>query len=142
MTSSPTVVEQLQTAANALSEAQAEQIIAIDVSGNLPFTDAFLLATADNPRHLRATVSALESHMREEAGLSPVSVEGGGDSTWLIADYGDIAVHLFLPEARSFYALDKLWLRSPRINLELPDAPAGAPAPVSAPVPVVRALVD
>ncbi len=105
-------------AIKAAVDALAEDVVAMDVSARLPFVDAFVLATADNARHLRAVVDAVTHGVREKTGESPHNVEGDRDSTWLVIDYGSVVVHVFLPEAREFYALDKLWADSERILTE------------------------
>mgnify|MGYP002738943678 FL=1 len=93
--------------------------MAVDVTGSLPFSDAFLIVTADNPRHLRGVVNAVSRELHEKEGVSPRSVEGEEGTQWVLMDYGDIVVHVFLPETRDFYALDKLWGASPRVDLGL-----------------------
>lgn len=102
-----------ESAANAL----AENLVAVDVRERLPFVDAFVFATADNSRHLRAVASAITHDVRDKLGRSPKNVEGDNESTWLLIDYADVAVHIFLEDARDFYALDKLWADAPRIEV-------------------------
>lgn len=111
--------EMVRKAAQAASDALAEDIVAIDVTGVLPFSDAFLVVTADNPRHVRGIMGAVGRDLREALGVSPSNIEGDQESEWVLMDYGDIIVHVFLPEARGFYALDKLWGSSPRVSLDL-----------------------
>ena len=107
----------LRGAASAASDALAENIVAIDVTGTLPFSDAFLIVTADNPRHLRGVMNAVSRDLHEKAGVSPRSIEGDEGAEWVLMDYGDIVIHVVLPETRDFYALDKLWGASPRVDL-------------------------
>ena len=121
MSLSPETTTLLNVAAVAASEALAENPVAIDVTKTLPFSDAFLILTADNPRHLRGVKNALEDAVGETLGRSP-QVEGAEDSDWLLLDYGDVVVHLFLRDAREFYALDQLWNRSPRVELAVEPA--------------------
>ncbi len=109
--------EILQSAKRSLDDSQAEDIVAIDVSSTLPFTDVFVLASADNPRHLKAISHALTAQLREEHQLSPRQVEGEGEATWVLIDYGDVTFHLFLEEARAFYGLDSLWAQNSKISL-------------------------
>lgn len=106
----------LGLAAHAADDAKAEDLVAIEVADTLPFNDAFLIVTADNPRHLRAVREAVEEAVSNSLGLSP-RVEGGEGAEWLLLDYGDVAVHMFLPEAREFYALDRLWGHAPRVTV-------------------------
>lgn len=113
----------LEVAARTADDAKAEDIVAIDVTETLPFNDAFLIMTADNPRHLRAVKDAVEDGVGRSLGMS-ARVEGGEGAEWLLLDYGDVAVHLFLPEAREFYSLDRLWGHAPRVALD--KAPAAS----------------
>ncbi len=106
----------LNVASAAAAEALAEDPVAFDVTATLPFNDAFLVLTADNPRHLRAVKTAIEDEVHERLGLS-ARLEGGEESEWLLLDYQDVAVHIFLREAREYYALDRLWSHAPRVDL-------------------------
>ena len=116
MTLTEQTTELLNTAAHAAADALGEDLVAIDVTGTLPFSDVFLIVTADNPRHLRGVKSGIEDDVYAALGRSP-RVEGNEASEWLLLDYGDVAVHIFQREARDFYALDKLWNQAPRVNI-------------------------
>lgn len=117
MTLTAETTDLLNAAAVAAADALAEEIVAIDVTGRLPFNDVFLICTADNPRHLRAVLNGIETDVRKNTGRSPLHVEGTEESEWVLVDYGDVAVHLFLGEARGFYSLDKLWGAAPRVGV-------------------------
>lgn len=117
MTLAAQTTELLNAAVVAAVGALAEEIIAIDVTSRLPFNDAFLICTADNPRHMRAVQNSIEVDVRKETGRTPLHVEGGEDSEWILINYGDVAVHLFLGEARGYYSLDKLWGAEPRVDI-------------------------
>lgn len=119
MTCSPKTLADLQIIAAAGNEALAEDIVAIDVTGHLPFSDAFMIMTADNPRHLRSVISAVSAAVKQEDGRLPINVEGDQDSDWVLMNFDDVVVHIFLPEAREFYGLETLWGSSPRIAVEV-----------------------
>ncbi len=121
MSCSPESRQILEVAIQAALDALAEDPVAIDVTDHLPFTDIFLVVTADNPRHLRAVQNDVADTLREELGLK-VSIEGAEDSDWVLIDGGDVMVHVMLPEARDFYSLEKLWGHSPRIQVEKKSA--------------------
>lgn len=112
----------LFAAAKAASNALATDLVAVDVTGTLPFSDAFLILTADNPRHLRGVLGAVAKEVRDEQERTPLHTEGAQGAEWMLVDYGDVVIHAFLPEARQFYALDKLWGRAPRISLPASDS--------------------
>ena len=83
---------------------KAEDIVAIDLRGK----STIVIATGRNSRQLAAMASHLDEKLTK-AGVSRVSVEGKNQGDWVLLDGGDVVVHLFRPEVRSFYALEKMW---------------------------------
>jgi ribosome-associated protein len=77
--------------------------------------DAFVITSAPNTRHVRTLVDEIESVVKQEHGFSPVRVEGRQDLTWVLMDYGDFIVHVFLQETRDYYDLEHLWSGAPRV---------------------------
>jgi len=120
----------VRLAARAADAKKAEDLVGLDVSGPLPLTDAFLLATGDNERNVVAIASAVEDSLIE-AGAKPLRREGRGEGRWALLDFGDIVVHVFHQEDRQFYALERLWKDCPVLPLGLdePDAVSGAEGP-------------
>ncbi len=90
-----------------LADRQAEEIVLLDVRQVASFADYFVIASAMNPRQVRALVETLSKELRGE-GIRPRQ-EGALDSGWVLLDYGAIIVHLFSPEMRAFYGLEELW---------------------------------
>ena len=91
-----------------LEDDKAENVIVLDLAGRASFTDRMVIATGLADRQ----ISAMATHLQEklhEAGVGRVPVEGAGGSDWVLIDAGDIVVHLFKPEARDLYALEKMW---------------------------------
>jgi ribosome-associated protein len=80
--------------------------------------DAFVVTSGRNVRHLRTVVDEVERRVREGTGRSPIAVEGLRDPSWVLMDYGDFIVHVFLPETRDFYDLEHLWSGAPRVEWE------------------------
>ncbi len=80
----------------------------LDIREVASFADYFVIATALNPRQMRALVETLEKELRAEGAHAP-RPEGAEDSGWVLLDYGSVIVHLFSPEEREHYALEKLW---------------------------------
>ncbi len=80
----------------------------LDISEVASFADYFVIATASNPRQMRAVVSTVTKELREE-GVKPHHQEGEPDSGWVLLDYGAIIVHVFSPELRARYNLEELW---------------------------------
>jgi ribosome-associated protein len=96
---------------DALSDRQAEDVVLLDIRNVADFTDYFVIASAQNARHMRALVDAMEKELAN-AGLKALRREGEADSGWVLVDYGDVIVHLFVPEDRAFYNLEGLWGRA------------------------------
>jgi len=103
-----------------LESDKAEQVVTLDLAGRAAFTDRMVIATGLADRQ----ISAMALHLEEkliEIGIKRVQTEGSGGSDWVLIDAGDIVVHLFKPEARALYALEKMW--GPDLD-EIADAPA------------------
>ena len=77
--------------------------------------DAFVITSAANTRHVRTLVEEIERRIKELHGIAPVRTEGLGDATWVLMDYGDFIVHVFLQETRDYYDLEHLWSGAPRV---------------------------
>lgn len=91
-----------------LEDDKAEDILAIDVRGKSSFADMLVVASGRSSRH----VGALADHVARklaEAGAKEIKVEGMPHADWVLIDAGDVVVHLFRPEVRSFYNIEKIW---------------------------------
>ncbi|HEU0117273.1 MAG TPA: ribosome silencing factor [Alphaproteobacteria bacterium] len=101
--------EQLRDAAlKVLDERQAEEIFKVDLAGKSSMADYLIIASGRNSRQL----SAIAHYLREEfakLGVHPVRVEGASEGNWVLIDAGDVVVHLFRPEVRSYYNLENIW---------------------------------
>jgi len=95
----------------ALEDKKAQDILVIDVRGRCDFTDRFIVASGRSDRQIKA-LSQSVSEVAHEYGL-PAKVEGLEAMEWLLVDLGDIVVHLFLPEVRESFQLERLW-RNPQ----------------------------
>jgi len=111
--------ELLQIAANAADSKQAEDLVALDVSGPLPLTDIFLLATGRNERNVVAIAGEIEDKLIE-AGHKPLRREGRAEGRWILLDFGDLVVHVFHEEDRMYYSLERLWKDCPVIPIDVP----------------------
>jgi ribosome-associated protein len=117
--------ELLRVAALAADAKQAEDLVALDVSGPLPLTDIFLLATGRNERNVMSIASEVEDKLIE-AGAKPLRREGRAEGRWVLLDFGDLVVHVFHEEDRMYYSLERLWKDCPVLPLDLP-APTPRP---------------
>ncbi len=102
-----------------LEDDKAEDIIALDLAGRASFADRMVIATGLADRQIAAMATHLEEKLHA-AGVKRVQIEGSGGSDWVLIDTGDIVVHLFKPDARALYALEKMWgadLDAPELSL-------------------------
>ena len=91
-----------------LADDKAEDIVVLDLAGRAAFADRMVIATGLADRQITAMATHLEDRI-EKAGLGRVQIEGAGGSDWVLIDVGDVIVHLFKPEARTLYGLEKMW---------------------------------
>ena len=119
MTASPHAREILQRAAAAADSKGGIDLVALDVSGPLPLTDAFLLVTGSVERNVIAIASEVEDQLNE-AGVRTLRREGKAEGRWILLDFGDLVVHVFHEEDRMYYALERLWKDCPVLPLEVP----------------------
>lgn len=98
----------LATVHASLADAKAEDIVAVDLSGKSPIADHMVIASGRSSRHVSAVADKLLQTLKAQ-GPGPVKVEGLAQADWVLIDAGDVIVHIFRPEVRSFYNLEKLW---------------------------------
>ena len=118
MTGAPAVLRRVAVAAAAASAKKGSDIVALDVGDILSITDAFVITSASNVRQVRTIVDEVEKAMKDQLSAPPTSVEGLDDATWVLLDFGDIVVHVFLDETRAYYELERLWADAPQIDWE------------------------
>lgn len=124
--------------ASFLMDKQAEEIQILDVSRPLAIVDYFVIATVRNTRQAQALARELDQEVKARRGRRKRN-QGGletEDSNWVLLDFDEVVVHLFLPEARTYYGLDSLWADAPR--LPLPEAGDVATARPAAEAPTRR----
>lgn len=103
-----------------LEDDKAEDIQAIDIRGKSSFADMLVIASGRSARH----VGALADHIMrklKEAGVKDVRVEGLPQADWVLVDAGDVVVHLFRPEVRTFYNIERIWAGGPGPSPVLPS---------------------
>ena len=104
-------------AAEAAAEKKAEDVVAINVAELLVVTDYFVIATGRTNIQVRAIADEIEEQLRIRGGIKVIGREGADEAKWLLLDFGDLVIHVFQPEEREFYRLEKLWSDAPRLTL-------------------------
>ncbi|HEX6400133.1 MAG TPA: ribosome silencing factor [Actinomycetota bacterium] len=113
-------------AARAAASKQAQDIVVLDVSELIVITDHFVICTATSSRQIRTVVEEIERALREQLNVKPARREGEGDAGWWLLDYIDVVIHVFGPEERAYYDLERLWRDAPRVGWEESDAVSSA----------------
>jgi ribosome-associated protein len=83
--------------------------VELDLRGVLGYTDYFVIASGNTDRQTKAIHDAIQQGMKKDHGMLPRRVEGASEGRWILMDYLDVVVHIFTPETRSFYGLERLW---------------------------------
>jgi len=115
-------------AARAASDKKGERTTVLEVAGVLAITDTFVITSAPNSRLVRTIADEVEEKVKAAGGPGPLRIEGRDDATWVLLDYGDFVVHVFLNDVRDFYDLERLWSDAPRIPFDEDGPPARAAA--------------
>jgi ribosome-associated protein len=108
-------------------DTKAEDVRVLHLAEVTDFVDWFVIVSGSNERQVQAISERVEERLRE-LGLRPLHVEGQAAAQWVLLDYGDFLVHVFLEERRRFYALERLWRDAPDATAEFrPPAAAASP---------------
>jgi ribosome-associated protein len=104
-------------AVRAAQSKKATDILVIDLTGVTSFADTFVIANGANPRQIQAIADEVGLQLKHEAGELPISLEGYTQAEWVLADYGDMLVHIFSPKAREYYGLERLWRNGKQLEI-------------------------
>ncbi len=107
-----------RTIADILDTKKGLEIALLDVGDLLQITEVFVIATGTSNRHVRTLADEVDEKLAELVDRTPFRVEGVTESEWVLLDYGDVVVHVFQPDTRAFYDLERLWADAPRIEWE------------------------
>ncbi len=105
------------TAVKALDEKKGKEIQAIEIAALTTLADYFVIASGTSNTQINALCDAVEKTLKEQAEEMPLRREGYRDGTWVLLDYGCLAVHVFSQEAREFYGLERLWRDGKPVDL-------------------------
>lgn len=111
-----------------IDEKLGEDITVLDLRGSSPVTDFFVIATAGSTIHAQAIAGDVTRRLREE-GERPHHVEGEDAGAWILLDYVDVVVHIFLTDVRQFYGLERLWGDVPHKDFRDDDGAEPTAAP-------------
>ena len=103
-------------AARAADAKGGDRTVVLRVGDVLGITELFVVTSGSNTRLVKAIVDDVEHQVAQRSGRRPRRVEGLDDARWVLMDYGDWVVHVFLDEARAFYDLERLWADVPRVD--------------------------
>jgi ribosome-associated protein len=105
-------------AARTADENRGTNIVVLDMRELTSIFDYFVLATGTSRRQLHAMSEEIDHALEDRMGDRRLGIEGYEESRWILLDYGDVVVHLFEPETRTFYALEELWGQAKRVPFE------------------------
>ena len=103
-------------------EKLADDIVVLDMRSECTFTDYFVICTGRNARQTVAIWDEVHEKLKQEGRVIPRTVDGVREGTWILADYLDVVLHVFTPEAREYYKLEDLWGDLPEVELEAATA--------------------
>jgi ribosome-associated protein len=113
-----------QLAASYAADKKAIDLTVLDLRGVSSYTDYFVVCSGNTDRQAKAIHDAILEGMKKDHRVLPRRVEGVGESRWILMDFFDVVVHIFVPEVREFYRLEQLWGDVPRVDVALEDVPA------------------
>jgi len=103
-------------AARTADDKQGREIVVLNVGDVLAITEYFVVVDAPNRRLVKTIVDEVEESLRVRSGRSPLRVEGVAEQQWVLMDYGDVVVHVFLDEQRRFYEIERLYRDVPKVD--------------------------
>ncbi len=121
-----------RTAARAAAAKGGDETLVLDVGHVLAICDLFVLTSGRNTRQVRTIAEEVEAQVKAADGRAPLRVEGLDTAEWVLLDFGDVVVHVFLDEVRRYYELERLWSDAPVIPFEDGWEDSGEPAAAEA----------
>ena len=104
---------------DAVEDRKAEDILLLDLRPDNIIADFFIICSGNNERHLNAIANIVRQEVKDQHKKIPFTNEGTAQNGWVVMDYGDVVVHLFSPEKRDYYALEKLWDAASKVMLRI-----------------------
>jgi ribosome-associated protein len=104
-------------AVRAAESKKATDIRVLDLTGITTFADFFVICTGSNQRQVQAISDDIGLQLKRQGGELPISVEGYNQAEWVLADYGDLLIHVFSPKSREYYDLERLWRSAKTVEI-------------------------
>jgi ribosome-associated protein len=104
------IIEFAREIVDIIADKKGEDIALLDLHERTIIADYFIVCSAGSERQLKAIVNGVTEEIKKRYGLIPRGVEGEAGTGWVLIDYGDVVVHAFAPEVRSFYDLESFWV--------------------------------
>ena len=114
-----TPYEIARVASMAADSKKAQDIVVLDLTAKTDVCDYFVICSATSNPQTDAIVDELREKVRANCGVSVISTEGREGRNWVLIDFGSVVVHVFKPETRDFYRLEKLWGDAPEVDMNL-----------------------
>ena len=112
-----TAERKVRRAARAALDRRATDVVVLDLQGLSSVTDYFLVCSGKSTTHMETITDAIRDELKSE-GVRPRHAEGVAECGWILLDYGDVLMHVFLEETRTYYALERLWGDAPAVSLD------------------------
>lgn len=113
----PPAGRKVRGAARAALGKRATDLVVLDVRGVSSVADYFLVCSGKSTTHVETIVDAIREELKGD-GIRPLHAEGVAESGWVLLDYGDVLMHVFLEETRAYYALERLWGDAPAVPVD------------------------
>jgi ribosome-associated protein len=110
------IKRKLEIVRKAALEKKAAEPVALNVAGACSFADLFFICSGQQKRQIQSIADAIQESLKKQK-VSPYHVEGYATGEWILMDYGDLVVHIFNPERRDFFNLERLWGDLPRLEV-------------------------
>jgi len=115
-------LDQARRIAGIAQDKLADDVVILDMRPVCVYTDFFVVCSGRNPRQVKSIWDDVHVRLKQDERLLPRAVDGERESTWIVADYLDVVLHVFTPDTRSYYRLEDLWGDVPNVELEAASA--------------------
>ena len=115
-------LDQARRIAGIAQDKLADDVVILDMRPVCVYTDFFVVCSGRNPRQVKSIWDDVHVRLKQDERLLPRAVDGERESTWIVADYLDVVLHVFTPDTRGYYRLEDLWGDVPNVELEAASA--------------------